>query len=295
MKKKMLASLLLSAIVLSVGAQAASAENLESSKTTGDVTFIHGGKPDVTKPVEGPKEDGQILEEDLDEDKNPIPLPNNGGIYVTHLPNFSFGENNQTSVKTKEYQAYTEMRKLKSVEAGNPDTFYMPHSVQVSDVSGNENATWSLSVVQDTPFESKDNSKLTNTRIRIFGNTFTNTLHDSEKLAEGITGVGLENEDVTSSNYSAIPVANAETNEGTLTVLKNTKKGFTNASTTSAVFSNGYLEENYGPEKTNVAEAYDGVKLNVPASDQAKAKKYTTQLTWTLAVEPGIAESAPTE
>ncbi|WP_375178625.1 WxL domain-containing protein [Enterococcus rotai] len=289
MKKKILASLLLSTIVLSVGAQVASAENLESSKTTGDVTFIHGGKPDVTKPEEGPKEDGEILEDDLDEDGNPIPLPNNGGIYVMHLPNFSFGDKNQTSVKTKEYPAVTEERKLKDTK----ESFYMPHSVQVSDVSGNENATWKLSVVQDAPFESKDNSKLTNTRIRIFGNTFTNTLHDSNALAEKITGVGLDTSDTASANYSAIPVAGAE--EGALTVLENTVKGFTNASTTSAVFSNGYLEENYSPEKTNAAEAYEGVKLNVPASDQAKAKKYTTQLTWTLAVEPGVSELAPTE
>ncbi|MBO0439815.1 WxL domain-containing protein [Candidatus Enterococcus ikei] len=306
MKKKMLASLLLSTMILSVGAQVASAEELTSSKTTGEVGFIHGDKPGTVKPEEGPK-DGEELEEDKDDKGNIVPLPNNGGIYVTHLPNFNFGTKNKTSVKTVEYPAYTEERKLKTIKEDNlektdektdPAVFYMPHSVQVSDVSGNEKATWSLSVVQDAPFESGESdgvsrSKLSNARIRIFENTFTNTLRNSEALAAEITGVGLETEDAVFGKHSAIPLAG--TTEGSLTVLKNNKPGFTNASTTSAVFSNGYDANNYNPEKTKETVAYNGVKLNVPASDQAKAKKYTTQLTWTLAVEPGTSEEAPSE
>ncbi|MGG5341502.1 WxL domain-containing protein [Enterococcus sp. AZ192] len=292
MKKRMLASLLLSAMVLSVGAQVASAEALESSKTTGEVGFTHGEKPGTTKPEKGPK-DGEDLEDDKDKDGKPIPLPNSNGIYVTHLPNFDFGKDNKTSVKTTEYPAYTEKRTLKADESGNSDYFHMPHSVQVSDVSGNEKATWSLSVVQDTPFTSADNSTLPNSRIRIFGNTFTNSLHDDVTLAEKITGVGLNTTDKDFGSHSAIPVKGAE--EGELTVLKSTVAGFTNASTTSAVFSDGYLAEDYNPEKTKETATYDGVKLNVPAGDQAKAKEYTTKLTWTLIVEPGASESEPSE
>lgn len=287
MKKRMLASLLLSVMVLSVGAQFASAENLESSKTTGEVGFTAGEKPGTTKPEKGPK-DGEDLEDDKDEDGKPIPLPNNGGIYVTHLPNFSFGTENKTSVKTVDYEAYTEERKLKGTE----DVFYMPHSVQVSDVSGNEQATWKLSVVQDNPFEA-GSSVLNNTRIRIYGNTFTNSLKNTQELGDNIKGVevGVGEENGT-ARHAVIPLTGEK--EGELTVLSNTKAGFTNASTTSAVFSDGYLAENYNPEKTPKTAAYEGVKLNVPASDQAKAKTYTTQLTWTLTVEPGTPETPET-
>ncbi|WP_207695788.1 hypothetical protein DOK67_0001499 [Enterococcus sp. DIV0212c] len=287
MKKKMLASLLLSVIVLSIGAQAASAENLESSKTTGEVGFKAGEKPGTTKPEKGPK-DGEDLEDDKDDKGNPIPLPNNNGIYVTHLPNFSFGKDNKTSVKTVDYEAYTEERKLKGTE----DVFYMPHSVQVSDVSGNEQATWKLSVVQDNPFEA-GSSVLENTRIRIYGNTFTNSLKNTQELGDNIKGVEVGvGEENGPAKHATIPLTGK--NEGELTVLSNTKPGFTNASTTSAVFINDYKEDAYSKEKTPETAAYEGVKLNVPASDQAKAKTYTTKLTWTLTVEPGTPETPET-
>ncbi|MFD1900920.1 WxL domain-containing protein [Enterococcus termitis] len=55
---------------------------------------------------------------------------------------------------------------------------------------------------------------------------------------------------------------------------------------TSSIFANSYLEENYDATKTPNAERYEGVKLNVPASDQSQAKAYSADLTWTLTVEP---------
>lgn len=287
MKKKILASLLLSTMVLTVGGQIASAET-SIGKTTGEAGFTFGDKPETVKPEKGPKDEGtdQEIEEDKDEEGKTKPLPHSDGIYVTHLPNISFGQENKTSLQTTDYPAYTEKRTLKG--SSENEDFYMPHSVQVSDLSGNEKSTWKLSVSQDAAFKTTDGKyTLDSSRIHIYGNTFTNSLYDTTDLADNIKGVSLNEK----NPYNSIPVGK-EGDE--LTVLASTKPGFTNASTTSAVFINDYAADKYTPESSKSEVAYDGIKLNVPASDKSKAKLYKTDLTWTLTVEPGT-ETGNTE
>ncbi|WP_348921788.1 WxL domain-containing protein [Enterococcus rotai] len=290
MKKKILASLLMSTVVLTIGGQMVSATELNAAKTTGDVGFTFGDKPETVKPEEGPKdEDDTVIEEDKDKDGKPKPLPNNGGIYVTHLPSISFGNSNKTSLKTTDYPAYTEKRTLVDSPEGESKDFYMPHSVQVSDLSGNEKSTWKLSVSQDSAFKSEDGiSELVNSRINIYETTFTNSLRDKQTLADNINGISITE----STKFNSIPVGSEE---GQLTVLESKKPGFTNASTTSAVFSKDYVASNFSPKLTGETAAYAGVKLNVPASDNSKAKVYRTELTWTLTVEPGNTEGSGEE
>lgn len=280
MKKKVLASVLLSSIVLSTGVSVLAATGTPA-KTKGDAGFVVGNRPDVVKPEEGPNEP-EILDPDVDptDPTKPKPLPETEGIYVTHLPDFSFGKDNKTSIKTENYQAEWEKRTRNS----GAETFYMPHSVQVADLSG-ANKTWKLSVTQDAAFASETSSAgLTNSRIRLLGNTFTNSGKAATDLVGKITGVALADSDATVANYTEIPMAGEST--GALDILANTEAGFTNNTYTSAVFDTGYLEESYTPILTPNASKYDGVKLNVPASDQSKAEVYNTNLTWTLTVEP---------
>ena len=280
MKNKVIASLLVSGIVLSYSTTAVYAE-MTSAKTQTDAEFTAGDRPDPTKPGEGPNEP-EPLDPDPDptDPSKPKPLPEVNNVYVTHLPNISFGSN-KTSLKTTEYEALTEKRTINKGE----EAYYMPHSVQVADLSGNSATKWKLSVQQDAVFKTKESTpqSLTNTRIRIYGNTLTNSSYASSELTDKVTGIALDQSDEIGL-FSAIPVAGDS--NGALTVLENKAEGFTLNSYTSAVFTRDYLEADYGVQNTPNADRYEGVRLNVPASDQSQAKAYAADLTWTLTVEP---------
>ena len=278
MKTKLLTSLTISAVVLgAIGITTQAAESKGS--TSADAEFITGLRPDPGKPEEGPK-DPELVDPDPDpkDPSKPKPLPESNGVYVTHLPNFSFGSDNKTELRTAEYQALLEKRtKNKGTEI-----FYMPHSVQVADVSGNDLTTWNLSVTQDEAFKTVgETSKiLTNSRIRIYGNTFTSSAYSSDELAGKLSGLALGSVD-TFGSYSEIPVG-----KDSLTVLANKTPGFTLNSFISAVFKEGYITDDYTAAKTPNAVKYEGVRLNVPANDKSQAKAYVANLTWTLTVEP---------
>ncbi|MTD41894.1 WxL domain-containing protein [Erwinia sp. CPCC 100877] len=285
MKKKLLATLLLSGVTLSyVAAPVALADDTDAAQTSvgstiTDATFTAGDRPDPAKPEEGPDEPNP-LDPDTDENGDIAPLPDANNVYVTHLPNISFGSN-KTDLKTTEYKALTEKR----TKNQGTETFYMPHSVQVADLSGNSATKWKLSVKQDKVFKTADTTphELTNTRIRIYGNTLTNTTNASADLAGKVVGAALDQSDDFGA-YSEIPVGIENQND--LVVLENKTAGFTLNSYTSAVFENDYAAENYDAATTAAAARYEGVKLNVPASDQVQAKAYKASLTWTLTVEP---------
>ncbi len=273
MKKQVLASLFVSTMLLSyTGANVLAATS--AGDTEADATFTAGERPDPAKPEEGPKEPTPV-------DPDPDPLPETGNVYVTHLPNITFGSN-KTNLKTTEYNALTEKR---TQDNGNV-TFYMPHSAQVADLSGSNETKWKLSVQQKAVFSTVGETpqKLENTRIRIYGNTLTSSAYAATDLAGKISGVAMDQTDTAFGSHSAIPVATDATTE--LTVLASSTAGFTGNSYTSSVFANDYLEENFNAEKTPAAEKYEGVRLNVPASDQSQAKAYKANLTWTLTVEP---------
>jgi hypothetical protein len=288
MKKKLLATLLLSGLTLSnVLVPVALADDSSDDETStaavgttqADATFTAGDRPDPAKPEEGPGEPA-LIDPDTDENGDPVPLPDANNVYVTHLPNISFGSN-KTDLKTTEYKALTEKR----TKNEGAEVFYMPHSVQVADLSGNSATKWKLSVKQDRVFKTAAATphELANTRIRIYGNTLTSTSNTSTDLAGKVVGAALDQADAFGA-YSEIPVA-AE-NQNDLVVLENKTAGFTLNSYTSAVFEANYAQENYTAEAAPAASRYEGVRLNVPASDQVQAEAYKASLTWTLTVEP---------
>ncbi|MCA5014492.1 MULTISPECIES: WxL domain-containing protein [unclassified Enterococcus] len=280
MKNKVIASLLLSGLVLSCSATGVYAEE-STAKTKAETEFTAGDRPDPSKPEEGPKDPSPLdPDPDPEDPSKPKPLPEVSNVYVTHLPDISFGSN-KTNLKTTEYEALTEKRTRNQ----GAEAFYMPHSVQVADLSGNSDTKWKLSVHQDDIFKTKDSTpqKLTNTRIRIYGNTLTSTAYAASDLTDKVAGVAMDTTDEFGS-FSTIPVVGDT--QGELVVLENKTEGFTLNSYTSSVFADSYTEENYDPAKTPSAERYEGIKLNVPASDQSQAKAYSTNLTWTLTVEP---------
>ena len=280
MKKKLLAGILVSSSLLGLSSTVFAATS--SGVTDADATFTAGDRPGPVQPEEGPNEPKPVDPDvDPEDPSKPKPLPETGNVYVTHLPNISFGSN-KTELKTSEYEALTEKR----TTGGGAESFFMPHSVQVADVSGNNETKWKLSVQQSDSFKTNDTtpSVLENTRIRIYGNTLTSSAYEATDLVDKLNGAALDQTDTVFGNHSIIPVTNAE--GGDLTVLDNPTAGFTVNSYTSSVFSNDYLEENYTPELTPEAGKYTGVKLNVPASDQSQAKAYKAELTWTLTVEP---------
>lgn len=267
MKKKLLTTLALSTLVLTlVGSRAMAAE--VSGKTDTDVEFEAGGRPEVTKPEEGPN-----VPEILDPD--PDPRPELGNVYVTHLPDISFGASNKVSLNTIEYNALTEKRTKNTAT----EEFYMPLSAQVADLSGSAATKWTLSVAQDDVYKSA-NSELENARIRFYGNTITSSAYTNADILTKVAGIDL------TAGHGVVPVTTKDTTSNPLEILNVTEAGSTNNSYTSAVFANAYDEAEHSPALTPIAERFDGVRLNVPASDQAQKEAYTAKLTWTLSVTP---------
>ncbi|ALS02538.1 hypothetical protein ATZ33_14470 [Enterococcus silesiacus] len=280
MKKKILASLVLSGLFVSYSPVTTHADE-DAAKTKAETEFTAGDRPDPSKPEEGPK-DPSPLDPDPDptDPTKPKPLPEVNNVYVTHLPDISFGSN-KTDLKTTEYEALTEKR----TKGQGAETFYMPHSVQVADLSGNSETKWKLSVQQDDVFKTSGSTpkKLDNSRIRIYGNTLTSTAYAVADLANKVSGIALGEKDEF-GEFSTIPVKNDTQDE--LVVLENKTAGFTLNSYTSSIFRNSYVEGNYDATKTPTEARYEGVKLNVPASDQSQVATYSADLTWTLTVEP---------
>lgn len=281
MKKKVLKNLLMSTLLLSYGGTLVFADSSVGTTET-DATFTAGERPEPGIPGEGPNEPGPLdPDPDPTNPSEPKPLPETGNVYVTHLPDITFGSN-KTNLKTTEYNALTEKRTANQ----GADVIYMPHSVQVADLSGSNATKWKVGVQQKEAFKTSGTTPLTlkNTRIRIYGNTLTSSANAAADLVGKVTGVAMDQTDASFGKHSVIPVANDE--GGELVVLNNPTAGFTVNSYTTSIFTNNYVSEDYSTEKTPTASKYEGVKLNVPASDQSQAESYKGALTWTLTVEP---------
>lgn len=286
MKKRVLTNLLFSVGVLGViiptqafaAEEEAAVQQPVTAKTETEVGFSAGDRPDPSLPQEGPASPTPV-DPDTDPTTNePKPLPEANNVFVTHLPNISFGTN-KTNPATVEYSAITEKR----TKNGGAETLYMPHSVQVADLSGSGQTKWKLSVHQDAIFKTSDATnplKLENSRIRIYGNTVTSTAYTAAALTDKVTGVNLSQTDEFGT-YASIPVASVDSADE-LVVLESKTAGFTLNSYTSSVFSADYAEDSNTADESR----YEGIRLNVPSSDQAQAKPYAAKLTWSLTVEP---------
>ncbi|MCA5011470.1 MULTISPECIES: WxL domain-containing protein [unclassified Enterococcus] len=261
------------ALLLSVTAGASFTHAEESSgKTTTDAEFAAGERPDPILPEEGPKPPTTV-------DPGVDPLPETGNVYVTHLPNISFGNGNKIVAGGTEYEALTE----EVTQNAGAIRFHIPHFVQVADLSGSSETKWSVTVQQDDIYKTTDGKSLENSRIRIYENSVRSNAYTNSEIAAGVNGVD------TTSGFSMIPVATKDTTTAPLEVLSVKAAGATNNTITSSVFIKDYDETDYDAVKTPNAARYSGVKLNVPQEDQAKAQKdnkYRANLTWTLSVAP---------
>lgn len=279
MKSIKLATLGLTVCAVTIGGQVAHAD-LGSAKTTTDAEFTGGDRPDPIKPEEGPK-----TPDPIDPDPDPIdptkvkPLPESKNVYVTHLPNISFGTGNKISAGGTEYEATTE----KITKNKGAIQYYGPHYVQVADLSGSANTKWSVTVQQEDVYTTTAGQKLPNSRIRIYENSIRNSAYDNTTIANGVTGVDA------TSGFATIPVATKDTTTAPLEVASVKTAGATNNTVTSSIFTKDYDETNYDATKTPTTQRYTGIKLNVPQEDQAKTEKnsqYKANLTWTLSVAP---------
>ncbi|EOL49910.1 WxL domain-containing protein [Enterococcus caccae] len=207
------------------------------------------------------------------------------GVQLLHVPTFDFGTN-ELKAKGDDLKVVHEAYAY----SGSTDTKYaIPLFVQVGDFSGKRATDWKVSVTQDTTFKESGKEtgghELTNSRIRIFKQSFTNNLNNSN-ASNMVTGVTIPE-----SGHAVIPVAGDKPDSlGVFASKKvDTDEGTTNGSISSVVFKENYDESNYGPNATSAPALdarYDDVQLNVPASDKAQAKAYSTKLTWSLTVEP---------
>src|SRR5699024_8210235 len=141
-KQAIMAVLAISTLGLGAGIHSQAAE--VKGKTDTDVQFDVGERPKPVVPEEGPKDP----EESLDED--PVTPPELNGVYITHLPTISFGSDNQLSAQNTEYHALMEKRTAN----GGTETIYLPHSVQVADVSGSDQTKWEVTVQQEDVYKS---------------------------------------------------------------------------------------------------------------------------------------------
>lgn len=203
------------------------------------------------------------------------------GVQLLHVPTFDFGTN-ELKAKGDDLDVVHESYAY----AKDKDTKYaVPLFVQVGDFSGKRATDWKVSVTQDTTFKETGGHELTNSRIRIFNQSFTNNLNESN-ASNMVTGVAIPE-----NGHAVIPVTGDTPDSLGIFSSKmvDTDEGTTNGSISSVVFKKAYDAKNYGPDAASAPELtsrYDDVQLNVPASDKAQAKAYSTKLTWTLTVEP---------
>lgn len=272
--KKIVSSVLLVAVGVSLYAPIALADGTSSGETETNAEFTTGGPTDPTIPTT-PDPD----EPDPDPVKpDPKPVPPIDGITLTHMPIISFGTDNQIAVQETNYQAVRE----KVTVVSNDKTYYSPSYVQVADASG-ANTKWEVSVKQTKNYTLANSTEtLANTRIRIYGNTLTS--EDSAPLTD-IQGVVKGTE-----GYANIPTT-ADNTSLTVIGTKASSQGVT-GSIYSSVFADNYKAQDYytktGTVTTLGAEQgrYTGVQLNVPKGEKVKKGEYKGTLTWTLKVGP---------
>ncbi|WP_207695787.1 hypothetical protein DOK67_0001500 [Enterococcus sp. DIV0212c] len=256
-------------------AQIASAEpGTKSVKSDGKANFK------VPKDLVDPVKPG--TDEEIVIDGNKVGVE---GVQLLHVPAFDFGENELKAKGDDLNVAHESYAYAKDV-----DTKYaVPLFVQVGDFSGKRATDWKVSVTQDTTFKETEKEtgghELTNSRIRIFNQSFTNNLNETN-ASNMVTGVTIPE-----NGHAVIPVAGDTPDSLGVFSSKmvDTDEGTTNGSISSVIFKKAYDANNYGPDAASapaLGARYDDVQLNVPASDKAQAKAYSTKLTWSLTVEP---------
>ncbi|MGX7417565.1 WxL domain-containing protein [Carnobacterium gallinarum] len=262
MKKKVLAAVLLSGILLPTFASAADQPGVP---TRGSVVF----------EVVGDTETGTVIvpgEEDTDD--NTI-IPEGGGsstgpLRLESVPDIKFGTIKFKTGKTTHPALLEEYTKPAEPTVKRA----IPHFVQVTDERGLVDGTWKLNVTSTT---FKDTAavapELINSKIILKQQSFFNSVGDfatpvvaATTLVDGFTGT-----------EATIPT------DGTTNVqILSTKTGqTTNGSKTSTVFNSAYLPENLDSYEVNTYN--DGVILDKANGDNVQiGVNYESNLIWTL-------------
>ncbi len=256
------------AIVASCLAVTLAATTVEAGvKTTGHASFtVPTEIGDVIKPG---TDDGIVIGGEQTQTE---------GVQLLHVPNFNFGQNALKAGGT--FDAIFENYQ----EGENTVSYAIPHFVEVGDFSGDVGTNWRINVEQDSLFKAptEQGHELVLSRIHLHNPTLTNNLKDVTALVTG---------PVMTAGYATIPVKGKD--GGSLSIL--TSKGgqadatSTHGTISSVVFKKGYDSEDYGSKAAgapSLADKNTDVKLSVPSVDTARAKAYSTSLTWTLTIEP---------
>nr|WP_315528561.1 WxL domain-containing protein [Carnobacterium maltaromaticum] len=266
MKKQILATALLSGLILVTFAPAASAID-KTADTKGSVQFEKVGENEV----------GEVVKPDTEDKPENIIVPEGGGnttgpLRLQHVPDIKFGTVTFKTGNTK-HQAILE-NYTKDGVAGNQA---IPQFVQVTDERGDDTGTWKVTV-SGTTFKEKvagggpaTAPELANTKIVVKQQKFFNTVTDyatpvvsAETLVSGFTGTEL-----------TIP-----TNGTDSVLVMQTKAGkSTNGSKTSVVFNSDYT----AASSYVVGEKNAGIILDKANGDNIVVDKaYESDLTWTL-------------
>ncbi|MGX7013429.1 WxL domain-containing protein [Vagococcus silagei] len=209
-------------------------------------------------------------------------LPSLDNLYITHIPSMAFG-GLKIAKEDQEYPALMEKR----TKTSSNETYALPHMVGVADLNGKKEGTWKVSVHQEKPFFSQDAGKyLYYSRIRIYGNTVTNSGMPSNQLGSNLTGVknnqtgGFVQIPVLQPMLSKIP------SEGEMDVLKSGTPGFTNKTYSNSIMQSNYQRASYQPNQAIQSSKNEDVKLYISNKDVRLAKNYEANLVWTLTAEP---------
>ncbi|QBO35037.1 WxL domain-containing protein [Periweissella cryptocerci] len=257
---KLIVTPLLATVLVSLAplATIAHADTAGTYGTTGQVTFVPSTDSSVTPPVDptNPDPNTPVVPVDPTDPTKPVTPGTAGPLSIDYVSSFNFGTQ---EITTKDMTYYASAQKFNGSDTSKP--LY----AQVTDNRGTD-AGWSLTAN---------------------ASNFSNGSGTSEKVLTGaqisLANAGLETS--TSSNAlppkasnttltpgTAVTVASASNGQGAGTWANSWGK---DADLTSVTDTNG-----------DTRDGDKAVSLSVPEGGNAKAQKYTSDITWTLSDTP---------
>lgn len=268
--KKILASALLSTMVLGVavtaqtafadenGGQLNSEGSIKYFKSTDPVDPVDPEKPDPTDPVDPGNPDPE----------GPDPEPGTKGpLSLDYVPHLYFGLNEITNKDTV-YNAYaTPLR-----NANGEVESYSPNFVQVTDNRGDYTG-WTLTVAQQDQFTSGSGSKLGEATQITLTNPSTKGVWENATMPS-----------VVSDSISLLPNNEAQT---VFAAAKNEGEGTWVNSWGTVEEEDRFTEvEGQNEPQLKATQVNKAVQLSVPGSVKKEAERYVTNLDWVLSDTP---------
>ena len=270
MKKKLLATLLISTTIAGAGVQVFAADQTATSPAS--VSFVENdGTTDPVDP-ENPDPTDPITPVDPTDPTKPLPpTGNKGPLSLDFASAFYFGEQKITSA-AGDYKAAAQLVQEKD-ETFTETTNY----VQVTDNRGDVAKGWTLSVKQNGQFVTESKKELTGSELK-FADANGNSIGDLA-LSPTVT-----------KDFSLVPdaeqeIAKAENGNGSGTWVIRFGQD-------STLADKNTVTGKYNDETKKVNSE---VTLGVPAGTQRLKETYKTSLTWTLKDVPGDNTGEPEE